>query len=234
MADFYPSGMDGKAIWHKTFAANLPGLAAKYNITPAQLAAVAADNAWIQFWVAQRSAAATFASQLAAYFNSLSGNDPSLDPPVTPAFTLPVPPAEVPPGIEFRSREIARHIKGHSSYAEPDGTLLGIIGEFSGTLSTSSSIKPKIQTAAASSNYGFTVSVSMRGKSDAWQVWASLAGENKWQNIATATGRSATVAYTPLDQDNKVPYQLHIRVQLRRSNRDYGEVSSIAPVTVNP
>lgn len=234
MADFYPSGMEGKAQWHKIFAAHLPGLAAKYNITPAQLASVAADNAWMQFWVAQRHLAATFASQLAAYFNSVTGNDPSLDPPATPAFALTGPPAEVPCGIEFRSRELARQIKGHSSYSEADGTLLGIIGEFSGALSISSSLKPKIQAVAASSGYAFTVSVSMRGKSDAWQVWATVAGENKWQSIATATGRSATVAYTPLDQDNKVPYQLHIRVQLRRSNRDYGEVSSIAPVTVNP
>lgn len=234
MADYYPFSMTERAVWHANWAANLPGLATKYNITPAQLAAVAADNSWIQFWVAQRSAAATFASQLAAYFNSISGPDNSLDPPATPAFEIGLTPAEVPPGIEFRVRELARQIKGYSSYAEADGTLLQIIGESGGVQGIGGVPTPEIQTFAANSGYEFSIVVSKRGSADAWQVWATLAGENKWNLLATATGKSANLIYTPLDQDNPVPYQLQVRVQLRRNNANYGDTSQPAQVTVSP
>lgn len=235
MADFYPGNMEGKATWHANFRANIGGLAAKYNITGDQTDSIRDDNDWIQFWVTQRFAAATFASQLAAYFNSISGNDPSLDPPATPAFAIPETPDEVPPGIEFRVREIARHIKGHSSYAEADGTLLGIIGESDGGGQGVGGVPtPEIQTFAANSGYEFSIVVSKRGSADSWQVWATLAGENKWQLIATATGKSTNVIYTPLDQDNPQPYQLQVRVQLRRNNQDYGDTSLISQVTVNP
>ena len=234
MPDFYPGNMESTATWHASFAANVGKFAAKYNITPAQLASVAADNAWVQYWVARRYAAAIFASQLASYYNSISGNDTSLDPPLTPAFELTGQPDEVPPGIEFRARELARHIRGHSVYSEADGTMLGIIGEGGGGYGLNGVIKPTIKTVAAASKYLFTVNVNMRGVSDSWQVWATVVGENKWHNLATATGRSAEIAYAPADQDNKVPYQLQIRVQLRRSNKDYGQVSQISAVTVNP
>ena len=229
--DFYPHNMEGKAYWHAKFSQNIAGLAAKYNITVSQLTAIAEDNTWIQFWVAERISAATFASQLSAYFNSISGNDPSLDPPATPTYAVPGAPSEVPTGIEFRVREIARQIKGHSSYAEADGELLKIIGD-SG-VGGQTVPKPSIQTFAASSGYEFSVVVSQRGQSDSWQVWASQAGAQNWAVIATATGKSADVTWPPKGEE-PAPEMLHVRVQLRRSNQDYGEVSDISQVTVNP
>ena len=61
-ADYYPTNMEGKAYWHAKFSQNIVGLAAKYNITAGQLAAIAADNDWIQFWVAERPKCCTFES----------------------------------------------------------------------------------------------------------------------------------------------------------------------------
>jgi len=226
--------MEGKAAWHANLAANIGGLAAKYNITAPQLAAIAADNTWMQFWVTTRMSAATFASQLSAYFNSIAGNDPSLDPPETPLYELSDFPTPVPPGIEFRVREIARHIKGHSLYAEADGTLLQIIGESGGGQGIGQAQQPSIQCFPALSNNEFAIVVTGRGQADSWQVWATPAGENKWQVIATATGKSTDVVYTPLDLDKPGPVQLFVRVQLRRKNQDYGVVSVIVQVTVNP
>lgn len=234
MADYYPTNMLDKAAWHANWAAHIPGLASKYNLTLPQLNSVTADNTWMQFWVSERGLAATFASQLAAYFNSISGPDNSLDPPAVPAYAIGTAPAEVPPGIEYRVRELARQIKGHSSYAEADGTLLGIIGESGGGQGIGGIPIPEIQTFAANSGYEFSIVVSKRGLADAWQVWATIAGENKWNLLTTATGKSANVIYTPLDQDNPIPYQLQVRVQLRRNNADYGDTSMISQVTVNP
>ena len=67
-ADFYPTNMEGKASWHANFAANIGAFAAKYNVTVDQVNALLADD-WIQYWVARRLAAATWASQMSAYFN---------------------------------------------------------------------------------------------------------------------------------------------------------------------
>lgn len=230
--DFYPTGMVPRAAWHGNYAANIGPLAAKYNITAAQLAAIEADNTWMQFWVRKRSAAATFASQLAAYFNTIAGADPTRDPPLTPAFTLADFPDEVPPGIEARVREIARQIKGHSSYSEADGARLGIVGE--GGLSGASVIKPTIKTQAAVTGYQFSISVARRGLADSWQVWAMRPGISAWQLLATATGRSVDVKYQPPDEERSSAIQLNVRVQLRRRNADYGEVSNSTYVTVNP
>lgn len=227
--DFYPSSMEAKAPWHANYQANIGGLAAKYNLTAAQTAAIAADNTWIQFWVGTRNSAAAFASQLAAYFNSISGSDPSLDPPAVPAYEVPDGPPEVPPGIEFRVREIARHIKGHSSYSVADGTLLRIVGEGVGTAGVP---KPTIKAFAAASGYEFSIVVSKRGDSDSWQVWAKPAASSDWQILTTATGKSTDVQFPPPEE--AAPVQLHVRVQLRRSNEDYGDVSMIGQVTVNP
>jgi hypothetical protein len=187
----------------------------------------------MQYWTRQRTAAAVFASQLAAYYNSISGNDSTLDPPSMPTFELTSGPPEVPPGIEARAREIARQIKGHSAYAEADGTALGIIGDSGSFQGFGSTIMPTIQTAAAGSNYRFSVTVTMRGASDAWQVWATLANENKWSVIATATGKSAEITWTPKGE-TRSPEMLNVRIQLRKNNQDYGEPSAISPVTVNP
>jgi hypothetical protein len=236
MADYYPAAMEAKAAWHVNFATHIGVFSAKYNLTPAQLTSIAADRAWMEFWVAQRYAVSTFTSQLTAYFNTISGPDNSLDPPTTPEFTLDGldAPDAVPPGIEFRVREIARHIKGHSSYSEADGALLQIVGESGGGLGIGGVPTPEIQTFAANSGYEFSIVVSKRGSADSWQVWATLAGENKYNLIATATGKSANVIYTPLDQDNPQPVQLNVRVQLRRNNQDYGDTSLMAPATVSP
>jgi len=233
MAEFYPHNMEGKAVWHANLAANIGGLAAKYNITVGQLASIAADNTWMQYWVAKRLAAATFASQLSAYFNSIAGNDPSLDPPEMPLFEQNDGPTAVPPGIEFRVREIARHIKGHSSYAEADGTLLQIIGESGGGQGIGQVQQPSIQCFPALSNYDFAIVVTGRGSADSWQVQATVASTFDWQVIATATGKSANIHWMPKGEI-PAPVTLLIRVQLRKNNADYGEVSAIVQVTLTP
>ena len=134
MADYYPAAMTARAAWHQNFENILTTLATKYNILAAQVTAHSADNAWIQYWSQARFEADVFREQLTKYCNSIGGTDPSLDTPTTPNFTsFGTVPAEVPPGIDFRVRELARHIKGHSKYAVADGELLGIVSSASGS-----------------------------------------------------------------------------------------------------
>lgn len=41
--DFYPKSMDARVQWHKVFSDQLPGFAAKYNISAADQAQALAD-----------------------------------------------------------------------------------------------------------------------------------------------------------------------------------------------
>ncbi len=126
--DWYPKSMDARAAWHENFATQLPALAAKYNILAPILAEVGADNAWMQYWVDARHEADAQSQQLTRFFNDISGKDENLPPPAPINWSLSgAPPTQVKPGIEFRTREIARQIKGSMAYAEADGDLLGIV-----------------------------------------------------------------------------------------------------------
>ena len=67
--------------------------------------------------------------QLTKYFNEVAGNDASIPSPAVSAFSIgagaPIP--EPPPGIEARTRQWVRQIKGHADYSKADGELLGIV-----------------------------------------------------------------------------------------------------------
>lgn len=78
--DWYPRNMDGLAAWHANWAAQLPGLAAKYGISAPVLTQVAADNDWIQYWVQARHKADNLKQQLTKYFNNIAGNDETVEP----------------------------------------------------------------------------------------------------------------------------------------------------------
>ncbi|MFZ1702001.1 MAG: hypothetical protein WBO10_14010 [Pyrinomonadaceae bacterium] len=126
--DWYPSSRDARAAWHANFAAQIGALATKYGISAGTLLLIAADNAWMQYWVQARSDADALKQQLTQFFNIISGNDDSLPQPAPINFALaPDPANEVAPGIEKRVREVVRQIKGDMEYSVADGELLGIV-----------------------------------------------------------------------------------------------------------
>ena len=63
------------------------------------------------------------------------------------------------------------------------------------------------------------------------QVSVAVVGTSDWHIVATATGKTANITYAG---GTGQPAQLQVRVQLRKNNADYGQMSDIALVTVNP
>lgn len=127
-ADWYPGSIHALAPWWANFATQIIPLATKYGISAPVLAEIAADNAWIQYWVQARHDADALKQQLTKYFNEIAGTNPALPEPAPVNFVLSgTPPAEVPPGIEFRIRKIARDMKNSMVFAQADGELLGIV-----------------------------------------------------------------------------------------------------------
>src|ERR1043166_2462869 len=127
MADWYPQNMDARVAWHTNFGNMLPGFASKYNISAGDVLVATHDEAWMETMGIVRNGAAAFAQSLTKYFNDIAGNDPTLNPPEPFVYPTITPSEERPPGIEFRTRAIARQIKGHADYSDSDGEKLGIV-----------------------------------------------------------------------------------------------------------
>src|SRR5690606_19027189 len=93
------------------------------------------------------------------------------------------------------------------------------------------SVKPEIKVFAASSGYHFSIVVSDRGEANMWGIYI-LRKAGVWTKIDSASGKSADVHVTPSTPGDAE--QLQVRVQLRKNNEDYGQVSDPAYVTINP
>lgn len=128
-ADYYPTNRDARAAWHANLAAVIGDFKTKYGIPTAIIDAIVADNLWMQFWVAYRNSFDASSQQLTKYFNTIAGGSEQPEAPLAFDIAGPdTPPAEVPPGIEKRVRDLASFIKGNKAvYAEADGELLGIV-----------------------------------------------------------------------------------------------------------
>lgn len=93
------------------------------------------------------------------------------------------------------------------------------------------SVQPTIQAHGAQSGYVFAIVVSGREKADMWEVQIKQ-GDGDWVTKGSYTGKSADITITPTTPGQ--PEQIQVRVQLRKSNANYGQLSQIATVTVNP
>lgn len=231
--DFYPSSRDGRAAWHANFAAQLPGaLATKYNIVAGTLAQVAADNAWMQYWVQARNDADALRQQLTQYFNIIAGRDDSLPAPAPINFALaPGSPAEVPPGIEERVREIARQIKGHISYSKADGELLGIIAPETSEIPLGPGVEVSptftLQTLAA---FELQATFSKQGNSAVKFQYRHKGGN--WLPAGVLLNSPGTFAVAPAVPG--VAEQIEVRAIFLLGNEEVGVYSDAKPAFIAP
>lgn len=229
MADFYPDGMEARASWHQNFFTQLvAALQTKYNINATQGTQIQNDNAWMQYWVQARITANALSQQLTQYFNGIAGNDPTLDPPAVIVFALPTPvPGEVPPGIEFRVREIARQIKGHSSYSQADGELLGIVSSGAAP-EVEGNVTPAL-TVSAVIPYKFNVKGSMRGKDQIRIEYQRNGGD--WTTVGFFTKLPVDVTIAPHTPGQ--PEAGQVRAQYVDDNEPFGNYSVNYPVVLS-
>ncbi len=93
-------------------------------------------------------------------------------------------------------------------------------------------VQPTIKAFAAQTGYMFSIIVDGREQADAWIVQTRIMPDGGWVNLGTFTGKSADVSISP--PESATPLQVQVRVQLRNNNVNYGQLSQIATVTVNP
>lgn len=229
MPDWYPKNMDARAAWHQAFSDALTDLSTKYNIAPAQLTQVQNDFNWIQFWVTQRHKLELLRQNVTKYFNEIGGNDPSVNPPAEVNESIgDTPPPTVPPGVEFRTREIVRHIKGHFSYSVADGEALGIVADETAPLNFGDmTAEFTVKTLA-----DFELEASFRKNGADAMRFEFRRNGGAWQPAAYLVSSPGTLVVPPLVEGKGE--QIELRGILIKKNENVGNFSAIVPAFIAP
>ena len=163
-----------------------------------------------------------------SFFNGEKGALVS-DFPVSAAALVPNPPLVG--GALFKERDLAARFKLGPGYTNEIGIALGIASE-PGPNVPEASVKPTLEVFAAQTGYVFSAVVAGRVDADQWEVQILRSGSTVWQTVKVATGKSSDVTVTPTTPG--MPEQIQVRVQLKRNNENYGQLSDAATVTINP
>lgn len=149
--------------------------------------------------------------------------------PLFPAANPPVNPPQT--GVLTRDQDRARIIKASPNYTNEIGVALGLVGAQQAI--DPNTVTPTIEVSAAQTGNLFSIVVSNRGTSDMWDVQIAKVGTITYSVAKSATGKSTDVIVPP-DAENPVPRQFLVRVQLKKANANYGQLSNIVLVTINP
>lgn len=229
---WFPGPLQERAAWFDNFATQFAVLGVPLGFVAADVTAVNDDNQVVQFLgevAVELGAYSEAVRQYRVIITEGDIGDPTPLFPEVPTYDLPV---VRPTGIFERLVKLVDRIRAAPTYTDEAGALLGIIPEGGGVIAEGD-VQPEIELFAAATGYTFSIVVSKRYDADQWQVWGTPVGLTDWQVLATATGKSTDVTYQP-GGEVPAPVQLQVRVQLRRSNADYGDPSMIGQVTVNP
>lgn len=160
---------------------------------------------------------------------ALFNGDENISVPVYPPFTEGELPNAAKAGAYQRFIERGKRWKTAPGWTDEIGTALGYDGP--APKPVPGTVKPDIQAFAAASNSMFSLVVSNRGEAPMWDVYILRKG-GTWTKIDTASGKSADI-HVPLTTQGEAE-QIQVRVQLRKNNEDYGQLSDPVYVTLNP
>ena len=190
MPDFLPKANPALVLWFNTFAASFAQNAAEFGFTPADVAAVNADAAFVQT-LNNRVEILRKESQEAVAYRRLMLDAP-LGTPATgvPQNAAPALPDSVPtPGVIARVRALAARIKAHPRYSDALGKELGIVG--TGTAPGANPLaKPSVSTTTAGAN---TVDVAFV--------------KNGYEAVLLESQRGTETAWTPLGNVRYSPHR---------------------------
>lgn len=229
---WFPTNLPERADWYVNFHAQADLTGTTLGLVPAEIDQIKDDKNMIVFLAATNVTLGAFDDSVRAYRKNVTEGDIDGTTPTFPATPTLGAPTAVPQGMFERLVDYVNRIKASASYTTAIGELYGIVPSTPESLAPGA-VKPEIDLSAAAHGYLFSVVVSKREDSDAWQVFVKPGGKSEFQMVASATGKSTDIIFNP-GGESPSPSQMEVYVQLRRNNANYGQPSEIGLVTVNP
>ncbi len=150
--------------------------------------------------------------------------------PVFAAGVVPDPPLLA--GYLERLLILIRRFKLGPGYNHDIGVALGFETSEPEAPTNPATVVPTVEATAAQTGYLASFVVGNRADSDMYEVWSSPASAPNWTILITANGKSTDAVFTPTTPGQ--PQQFMIRIQLKKNNQNYGQLSAVIYVTVNP
>lgn len=229
--DWMPRTIGGQIEMMRNVARKIGNYATELGLTPAEVAKI------VMLCEEFLSVAEHASRMMTAGRASLEWRDhilkgkpvgsPAPSPPQSTAYS---PVSDPVVGVIALFREWRERIVAAAGYTRAIGDDLMIV-KAAAEHKSESEIQPKLKVTAEQSDHRVAIIVTERERADAWTVEIRRKG-GEWQAIGTFTGRSVNIAITPTTPGE--PEQIEMRVLLRRKNRNYGLLSQVATVTINP
>ena len=228
---WFPGTLLERVAWYANFDAKVQFEGLLYGLTQENLDQIKDDGDMMEFLGSSFGLLDVYDKAWTAFRNGITTMPIGL-----PIFAIPdVPalgtlPTVVPTGIFQRIIEYRDIVRASLLYTPEVGQAWGIeptpVQPISPNL-----VKPTIQLFGAANNNHFSIVVTGRGDAVMWDVYIMRKG-GEWTKVESCQGKSADITVpltTPGDAE-----QIQVRVQLRKNNADYGQVSEPAYVTLNP
>jgi len=207
------------------FAEALPDYAITFDLTPAQLAAAAADANFARFVIVNLSNADAYKQNWVKLKDQVRyGKNGTVTPPFPSPVDVTSPPAAVEPNVEKRFRDFAKTLKAHKNYTKGIGEVLGIEG-VEGSEEDTSTWKPilKVKIQAGSPDILWT-----KGKSNGIKIWVDRGDGFKFLAIDTIPNYLDKHTLPPQGQTVLWKYQAIYILD----DEEVGEMSDVLEVSV--
>ena len=227
---WFPTNRVARAAWFESFSVQFAVVAPSLGFTQADVDAVAADNAMVQFAAA---ALISLESQIAAARSfersmTLGRNDGRQT--HFPELAVPAMPAMVNTGIFERLEKLVRRIRVAPGYNPSVGALLGI-NRTTHRIADPQSYVPTIKVTPDAAAYTFNVRCPVKSF-NGFIVSYRRNAETAWHTTHTYLRSPAVVRVIPTQPG--ISEQLSVRARMMLGNHPISEYSQSSVVTVNP
>lgn len=227
---WFPTNRTERAAWFKNFTTQFAGIAFDLQFTQADIDALNADNAVIQFIATTIYQAEAYMRGLQAFQQivTLGKNNNAI--PNFPAFPVLNVPTITSAGIFERLDRLVRRIRAAPGYSPKVGAVLGIIPRTPSRVELTDTV-PVIKTSAAVSGYKLVVRVT-RGIFDGFRIEIRRHLSNAWEPMGLYARSPAEVAIVPKQSGG--PEMIDVRIRMVKGNDPIGQYSDIQTVTLIP
>jgi hypothetical protein len=228
---WFPLSLQERAAWFENFATQFSVVGAGLGFTPAEVAAVEADNDIVEFLASAAVAIEAYKDAIRQYriiVTEGSTGDPIPSFPADPALT---PPPGALPGLFERLDSLVKRIRVAPSYTPEAGALLGIIPSKPDPIAPVD-LKPVIKAGDSFGEYKYQVDATRLGQ-PAYRVEIQRKGESNWETAGVSLSNPFLGTLTPSTPGD--PERVYVRAWLLgKNNEPVGEPSDPTYVTVNP